>query len=205
MKTVVDGLFYHPEGDEPADVLKRLVEGTTNPRLDDPFEPALDETRMEMKRLREQLWNAKARVAILEHEQIRVQKRLEAQYKAKAHYAETGEIDPILVPSCEALAKVEVAAQDKKVKEDIGFELPTELEENGWLKKSVRVTEHEILVTIRKIRTDTHTNIEDKAEAIAEKIKIAMKPFQVDGAHYRRVLRDRIASRPQQPKGPPDD
>jgi len=130
---------------------------------------------------------------------------LEAQEEAEAHFAETGEIYPILVHSCEALAKAEVAAQDKQAKEDIGFELPTELAEDGWSKKSVRVTEHEILVTIRKIRTDTHTNIEDEAEAIAEKIKIAMMPFQVDGAHYRRVLRDRIASRPQQPKGPPDD
>jgi hypothetical protein len=202
MKVIAEGLFYHPRGNN---VLDRLVDGTVNPRLDNPFAPALDEAQAERDRVNEQVRRAGERLRLLRNELKRAEAKLEAQEKAQAHYAETGEIDPILVPSCEALAMAEVAAQDKKVKEDIGFELPTELLEGGWLKKSVRVTEHEILVTIRKIRTDTHTNIEDKAEAIAEKVKIAMMPFQVDDARYRRVLRDRIASRPQQPKGPPDD
>jgi len=201
MKVVTEGLFYHPGKDS---VLERMVDGTVNPRLDDPFGPAIVEAAVERDRIKEQIRTAERRLLVLQGELKRAEAKLVAQAEARDHYAETGEIDPILVPSCEALAKAEIAEQDKKAKEDIAFNMPTELADDGWSKKSIRVTEDEIIVTIRKVRTDTRTTVEDEAEAMAEKVKIAMMPFQVDDAHYRRVLRDRIAARPQQPKGPPD-
>ena len=204
MRVVSEGLFFHPKGSEPADVLNRMLDGTVNPRLDRPFDPAFAETREALERIVDQISRAVGRVAMLRGMLARMDERLAAQEAATAVYAETGEIDPILAPTCESVAKGEVAEHLQKVKDETAFAMPDELAKAGWLKKSVHVTDNEIVVTIRKLRTDKPVTIEETAKAIVEKIKIAMQPFQVDGAHFRRVLRDRIAIRPQQPKGPPD-
>lgn len=204
MRVVSEGLFFHPKGDDAGSVLNRMLDGTVNPRLDDPFWPAVLETREARKRIVQQIQRAEGRLNVLRGMLKRMDEQVQAQEAAPELYAETGEIDPILLPSCAELAKAEVAEQAKEVKNDTAFVMPDELVKDGWARKSVRVTDHEIIVTIRKIRTDKPVTVEAKAKAIVEKIKIAMQPFQVDGAHYRRVLRDRIATRPQQPKGPPD-
>lgn len=204
MRVVSEGLFYHPKGSAPADVLNRILDGTVNLRLDDPFWPAFAETCEARERIMQQIQRTETRLAVLRGMLKRMDDRVEAQEAATDRYAETGEIDPILLPSCEELAKAEVDKQAQKVKDETAFVMPDELAKDGWARKSVRMTDHEIIVTIRKIRTDKPVTVEAKAKAIVEKIKIAMQPFQVDGAHYRRVLRDRIATRPQQPKGPPD-
>jgi len=201
MRVVEEGLFYHPGKDS---VLERMVEGTVNPRLDDPFAPAMAEATAERDRVRQQIARTEERLSLLRNELERAEAKLEAQIEAQTHFAETGEIDPILVPSCEALAKAEITKQAEKAKEDLAFNMPEELEKGGWIKKSIRITDDEILVTIRKVRKDTRTTVEDEAEAMTEKVKTAMMPYQTDDAHLRRVLRDRIAARPQQPKGPPD-
>lgn len=205
MKVVEEGLFFHPKGDGAEGILKRMLDGTVNPRLDDPFYPAIHETREARERLVKQIQNAESRLNLLRGMLKRLDENAEAQQAAIDRYAETGEIDPILVPTCESVAKVEVAEEAQKVKDETAFVMPPELETAGWHRKSVHVTQNEIVVTIYKVRTDKNAPVEAKAKAVAEKVKIAMQPFQVDGAHYRRVLRDRIATRPQQPKGPPDD
>lgn len=205
MKVIEDGLFFHPKGEKAADILKRMLDGTVNPRLDDPFLPAVEETREEGKRLKKQIQRAEQRLNQLRGMLKSLDEKAAAQQAAIEHYAETGEIDPVLVPTCEEVAKSEAAEEAQKVKEETAFVMPPELETDGWHRKSVHVTEREIIVTICKRRPHNTATVEDKAKAVVEKVKIAMQPFQVDGAHFRRVLHDRIATRPQQPKGPPDD
>jgi len=203
MRVVSEGLFFHPDGSEPSDVLNRMLDGTVNPRLDSPFAPAFAETREARERIVEQISRTEDRLAMLRGMLARMDDRLAAQEAAEATFAETGEIDPILVPSCVTIAKAEVDKQAHKVKDETAFVLPDELVKAGWSQKSVHVTDNDIIVTIRKTRTDAPVTVEETAKAVVEKFKIAMQPFQVDGAHFR-VLRDRIATRPQQPKGPPD-
>jgi hypothetical protein len=206
MRTARDGLLYHPDGEKADDVLKRMAEGTTNYRLDDPFKPALDETKSKLERLADQIFDAEARVRMLKAEQRRVKERLEAQQEAITQYAETGEIDPVLVPSVERLAKAEVAKQDKKIRDELDFEVPDELVADGWSQKGpARVTEHEIIITIKKSRTDKTEYVEKAKKRIAKKVEQALLPYQTDDSHFRGILRERIATRPQQPKGPPDD
>ena len=204
MKVVEEGLFFHPKGEGAEGILKRMLDGTVNPRLDDPFYPAIHETRQERERLVAQIERAESRLNILRGMLKRLDEKSEAQQAAIDHYAETGEIDPVLVPSCESVAMAEVAEERQKVKAETAFVMPPELETAGWHRKSVHVTENEIVVTIYKVRTDNNVPVAAKAKAVVEKVKKAMQPFQVDGAHLRRVLLDRIATRPQQPKGPPD-
>lgn len=204
MRVVSEGLFFHPDGSEPSDVLNRMLDGTVNPRLDSPFAPAFAETREARERIVDQISRTEGRLAMLRGMLARMDERLAAQEAAEVTFAETGEIDPILVPSCVTIAKAEVDKQAHKVKDETAFVLPDELVKAGWSQKSVHVTDNDIIVTIRKTRTDAPVTVEETAKAVVEKIKIAMQPFQVDGAHFR-VLRDRIATRPQQPKGPPDD
>ncbi len=204
MRVVSEGLFFHPNGSEPSDVLGRMIDGTVNPRFDSPFAPAFEETREARGRIVDQISRTEGRLAMLRGMLARMDDRLAAQEAAVTAYAESGEIDPILVPTCETVAKAEIAEQAQKVKDETDFVMPPELETAGWHRKSVHVTDNAIVVTIYKVRTDAPVTVEAKAKAVVEKVKIAMQPFQVDGAHFR-VLRDRIATRPQQPKGPPDD
>ncbi|MDC0739402.1 hypothetical protein N6L24_14025 [Cognatishimia sp. SS12] len=207
MKTVADGLLFHPDGSTGADVLKRMVEGTTNYNLDDPFKPAIDETEQEVAKLDEQIFCAEQRLIALRHEKVRAQQRLEQQQTAKERFAETGEIDEALLPCTEVLAKAEAAQQREEIKEAEAakFLLPVELRDAGWIDDPVRVTETEVIITIRKRRTDEPVDVEQTEKRIAKVVENAMQPFRVNDSHYRCVLRERIARRPQQPKGPPDD
>ena len=102
---IADGLFFHPDGDRPAHVLNRMVDGTTNPRLDDVFAPALDATDRELEKLNEQIKRAKDRLRKLVIDKRHAIKLQEDQQKAVAKYAKTGEIDPILQPPVEHLAR----------------------------------------------------------------------------------------------------
>ncbi len=204
MKTLADGLFFHPKGGTPDHILGRLVDGEANVRLDYPFAPAIDQTQQEIKKLDQQIQNAEARVRLLKGTKDRAEARLEQQHVAEERYAETGEIDDVLLRSCDQLAKSKEAKQNAKIKGELDFTLPDELKDGGWHKQSVRVNEREIIVTLRKTRTDNPPDVQVEAKKLVKKVKDAMRPFQTDDAHYRRVLRERIASRPQQPKGPPD-
>lgn len=207
MRTGADGLLFHPEGTTGTDVLKRMVEGTTNYNLDDPFKPAIDEAEREVAKLEEQIFRAEQRLISLRHEKLRAQQRLAAQQAAQERFAETGELDPTLLPSVETLAKAELAKQRDEVKkaEAEKFALPAELSDAGWVEDPIRVIDTEIIVTIRKRRTDPSEDVEQVEARIAKVVERAIQPFRVDDSHYRRVLRERIARRPQQPKGPPDD
>lgn len=206
MRTVADGLFHHPDGATAEKVLKRMAEGTTNYNFDDPFKPALDETEQELAHLDAQIDRAEHRLIELRHKRIRTQERLQAQQTAKEHFAETGEIDEVLFPSIESLVEAEAAAEREKIKKAEKFALPDKLKEEGWkADKSIRVTDTEIIVTIRKRRTDTPVDVQQTEKRIAKTIQRAMQPFRADDSRYRRVLRERISTRPQQPKGPPDD
>lgn len=149
---------------------------------------------------------AEARVVALKNELERAQQRRADQYDALVRFADTGEIDPILTPPVESLARAEVAKADAAIRDEIDFDLPAELEAQGWIQKGPpRVTEHEILITIKKTRTDNTKYVDQVEERIEKAVGIALQPFRVDGSHYRCFLRDRINTRPQQPREPPDD
>lgn len=207
MRTLADGLLFHPSGTTASDVLKRMADGTTNYNLDDPFKPAIDETLDELEDVRRRIRETKARLAGLENAEKRLEARFDEQQAAKDRFAETGDIDPVLLPSVDALAKAEAAEQRHEIKkaESEKFVLPAELKDEGWTEDPIRVTDTEIIVTIRKRRSDTPVDVEQTEERIAKVVENAMQPYRVDDSHYRRVLREHIARRPQQPKGPPDD
>lgn len=205
MTLVKDGLFYHPDGGAGPDVLARMVDGTTNYRLDNPFKPAFDETRTELDRLERQIFNTKQRLISLEHEQQRLIRLAQEQEAAVARHAETGEIDPILVPSVDKIAAKRLAKQKEQVKAELEFQLPEGLVGDGWSQKTVQVTDTEVLVTISKPRADNPTHFDDEVEAVAKAVELAMQPFETDGAHFYRFKQRRVATTPQQSSGPPDD
>lgn len=203
--TVVDGLFFHPKGSKPTDVLSRLVEGTTNGRLDNPFAPAINDTASEIAKLNEQIERAEIRTKLLRAAKERAEEKLLAQAEAVEKYSETGEIDPILEPSVDRLAAAEVAKQDAEYKKEIEFAVPDQLVEAGWSQKGrIRVTEYEEIVVLRRSRKEYSERVEKVEERLSKAIQFSMLPFRTDGEHFH-LLRERIAKRPQQPEGPPHD
>lgn len=207
MRTVADGLLFHPNGSSAADVLKRMANGTVNYNLDDPFIPAIEQGKRELAKLDEQIFRAEQRLIALRHEKARAEQRLEAQQAAKERFAETGEIDPALLPSVERLAESEAAKQREEIKkaEAEKFVLPTELKKAGWEEGPIRVTDTEIIVTIRKCRRVAPVDVEQTKKRLAKTVETSMQPFRVEDSHYRSVLRYRVMARPQQPREPPDD
>ena len=206
MKTTQDGLFYHPDGATADAILKRMADGTTNYHLDDPFKPAIDATNDEIARIERKVRDAEARVVALKNELARAQQRRRDQDAALVRFADTGEIDPILTPPVDSLARAEVADADAAIRDELDFKLPAELVADKWvLAGKPRVTEHEILITIKKTRTDNTEYVEQVEERIEKAVGIALQPFTLDGSRYRTGLRDRIATRPQQPREPPYD
>lgn len=122
------------------------------------------------------------------------------------NFALTGEIDEVLYPTVDALAEAEAAAQREEIRIGETFVIPTELKNAGWeADKSIRVTDTEIIVTLRKRRTDSPVDVEQVQQRIEVAVREAIQPFATDVSPYRSLLRDRIASRPQQPREPPDD
>jgi len=159
-----------------------------------------------LAKLEERIFRAEQRLIMLRHEKARAQQRIEEQRAAKKRFVETGEIDEVLVPSVLALAEAEASEQRKEIRDAEKFVLPEDLKNAGWeADKTIRVTDTEIIVTVRKQRTDTPVDVEQTEERIAKVVEIAMQPYRADDSHYRRVVREHIARRPQQPKGPPDD
>lgn len=199
-----DGLFFHPDGSSAMDVLKRLAEGASNHRFDDPFAPALAETDEKVARLERQIRDAEWRVIALKNELERAKQHRVEQEAAQSRFAETGEVDPILIPDCTKLAEDDEAKRREAIKDSLDFSLPKELKDAGWLQVgNARVTDNEIIVTIRKPRTDPAINVDLEAEKIVAKVKDSVKPFAEEGSVYRLFLRERIAARPQQPREPP--
>jgi DNA-binding transcriptional regulator PaaX len=206
MRVVRDGLFHHPEGATAQAILKRMAEGTTSYHFDDPFKPAIDATDDEIARIEKRIFDAEWRIVALKEELKRAQQKRADQEAALIKFAETGEIDPVIMPPVDALARSEVAKADAEIRGKLDFKLPDALTEQGWVQKGKpRVTEHEILITISKSRTDDTEYVEKVEERLAKAVSVALQPFAVDGSRFRKALRERIAARPQQPREPPDD
>lgn len=170
-----DGFFFHPDGTKPASIVARIASGEINPHLDDVFTVALEETKAKQdkifdrrQRLISRMEQIENELAALENEERDLVERYADQYEAISRYQETGEIDEILIPSCEAIERAEVEADRNAEIEAVSSELSIP---DDWQVERKRVDDEYVYVTLKRKRENVlDGRPEDRARKKIQKV-----------------------------------
>ncbi|AUH34678.1 hypothetical protein [Paracoccus tegillarcae] len=155
-ETYTDGFFYHPD----AAVAQRVADGELNPRLDDLFVTALEETvsakaaaEKRVTRLKNRLSEIEDEIAKADAEVARINERHKHQYEAMAKYERGDELDAqeqgLLTPKFSSLVNEQRRADiESQFEEHEGaFE---KLEADDWSIERKRVEDGFLYVTVKR-------------------------------------------------------
>ena len=203
-ETYTDGFFYHPD----AAVAQRVNDGELNPRLDDIFVTALEETvsakaaaEKRVTRLRNRLSEIEEEIAKADAEVERINEHHQRQYEAMAKYERGEDLDgdeqKLLTPEFSGLV-----IDQRKADVEIQFEEHQsafeKLEADGWETENKRIEDGFLYVTVKRA-----VEVVAAPEAkVAKKVaKAIAKLFSPDFDRAERVhMWDRRASlRPLNP------
>lgn len=156
-ETYTDGFFFHPD----ATVAQRVNDGALNPRLDDIFVTALEETvsaksaaEKRVARLRNRMSEIEAQIAEAEEEVARIEVRHQRQYDAMAKYERGDDLDAeeqkLLTPEFSSLVsdqrKADVESQFEE--HQSAFE---KLAADGWETENKRIEDGFLYVTVKRV------------------------------------------------------
>ena len=178
-ETYTDGFFYHPKGTKPAAIAERIATGEVNPRLDDVFSVAIQETKDERRanaqrenRLLARIDEIKAGMKRLAAENAALDARLAQQHEAIAKYQQGDDLDEaeraLLTPKCDRLARDLLKADADAEYEAVKETLPA-----GWEATGHRCDDDFIYVTIRRERVRKAS----PEESIRKKIQRVLNLF----------------------------
>lgn len=196
MNAYTDGFFYHPDGATLAAIVGRIASGEINPRLDDVFALALQETKDEkhanslrIRRLRADKDAIDKEIARLEKKQLELDDRFARQHRAIGAYQETGEIDEILTPDCDKLVADERKKDVRAEFDEVEVTLP-----DGWEECGKRVDDDFLYVTMRRRRSPNKA--EPPAERVKSKVAKALDLFRAPTFDRRNRIQlpDRLAT-----------
>lgn len=155
-ETYTDGFFYHPDDA----VAQRVNDGELNPRLDDLFVTALEETvsaktaaEKRVTRLKNRVSEIEAEIAKADAEVDRINERHQRQYEAMAKYESGDELDAdeqnLLTPDFSKLVTDQRKADvESQFEEHQGaFE---KLEADDWSIEKKRVEDGFLYVTVKR-------------------------------------------------------
>lgn len=175
-----DGFFYHPQGTKPESIVSRIASGQLNPHLDDIFTVTLDETLKQTDKVferRQRLISRKDEIeqelATLADEERELVRRYADQREAITRYQETGEINEILIPSCETLEKAEAKAERDAEIEAVSSELAVP---KDWEVDRRRVDDNYVYVTLKRKRE----NVSDgrPVDRVSKKVQKVIELFR---------------------------
>lgn len=181
-----EGLFYHPAGTSPEDVLRRLADGSFNPRLDNPFLPKLAEMARQMQVVTERRLN-------LEAQQREIPLKLAdcardaadliaefAELKAQMQrFEETGEIADVLTDAKQVIAEQSAEHRSKTI-----AAVETELEDltngamAGWEVERKSSKGNYVFVTFKRLVSDFNAEPAPVPESIREAVKVAVESYR---------------------------
>jgi hypothetical protein len=165
-----DGFFYHPDGAKPSAIAERIAAGRINPRLDDVFAIAVQETKDERRanvkrknRLLARTDEINAELVRLDQAQQALDERLKRQHHAIEIYQQTGKIDDeLLTPKCARLIDQERKAIAEAEFDSVDDTLPVP---KGWDKCGQRVDDKFIYVTFKRQRAIKGKSPSDRVKA----------------------------------------
>ncbi len=169
----VDGFFYHPDGALPAHVSTRVADGTINPRLDDLFAVAIQETRDALSasakrrdRLFARLDAIEAEIALIDDEEKEIEARLGYQHEVIAKYQRGDDLDEaereLLTPK-----NIQPIRPDKK-KEKAELDEHQKTIPEGWEVANRRVDDEFVYFTIKRERTAKIASIATVTKRVAK-------------------------------------
>lgn len=180
-----EGLFYHPAGTSPEEVLRRLADGSFNPRLDNPFLPKLAEMARQMQAVTKRREN-------LEAQQREIPRKLAdcardaadlidefAELQAQMQrFEETGEIADVtdadrVIAEQEAQHRHKTIAAVETVLEDL-----TEGAMAGWEVESKSARGKYVFVTFKRLASDFNAEPAPVPESIKEAVKAAVESYR---------------------------
>lgn len=155
IETYTDGFFYHPD----AAVAQRVVGGDLNPRLDDIFVTALEETvaartvaEKRVSRLKNRMSEIEAQIAEAEEEVARIEAHHQRQYDAMAKYERGDDLNAeqeLLTPEFSNLV-TEQRKADLEDQFDAHREVFGRLSDDGWETENKRIEDGFLYVTVKR-------------------------------------------------------
>jgi hypothetical protein len=178
IETCTDGFFYHPDGAKLPSIVERIATGKVNPRLDDVFAVAVQETKDEKRanarrtnRLLARIDEINTELPRLERAQEALDDRLERQHRAIEIYQQTGEIDEeLLTPKC-----VKLVGQEGQADTEAEFEAVSDTLPESWEVIDKRVDDEFIYVTLKRQRT---IKVDHPSNRVKSKIRQVLDLFR---------------------------
>lgn len=199
MTDLLDGIFFHNEGATPRDVVDRMLDGRTNPRLDDPFAMTFKEMADRLARAKKQKFDAEHRAMLLENEIARLEQEHRELLAARAQFYETGVIDPVLLPEC---GEVFSAEQSKVDREACKAAQESMAVPDGWQVDRKHVDDQYVYITLKR-RREEFDKVERPVQArIATRVQQVIETLRGEFRAFRAPRAPRVATTPLNPAAP---
>jgi uncharacterized protein YdcH (DUF465 family) len=198
MNEIRDGFFYHPDGESPEQQLQRLLAGEHNAAFDDLFSTTVSEVDGEIKeaeRTRQQLLS---QLVSMRQKLLSLRTQRDEIKQAVQTFDETGEIAPVLVPACEAMAaKVQAAlrAADAPTKVDEIAKAKATLTDklpDDWVVTATTADDEFVYLTVkcrRAVVAPERPSSDETRARIIERVQQAFESYGRDFLNRVRPLR----------------
>ncbi|MEP1768207.1 MAG: hypothetical protein ABJJ53_16395 [Sulfitobacter sp.] len=205
MTELRDGFLYHPDGRSPTDQLKRLVAGAHNLVLDNMFGTTRQEAQLAAIKAKKDHEKALERLILLKATISRLEQAIEeakehevAVTDAIAQFDETGEIDDILVPACNALLASErqlfdnADAPNKAMEIDAATKQVNQKLGENWDVSDTHADEEFVYITVKCRRETPPPSPRPTQDSVVQKVKQAFEAHRL--AFVERVKPARLTS-----------
>ncbi|SLN66760.1 hypothetical protein PEL8287_03705 [Roseovarius litorisediminis] len=198
MGEIRDGFFYHPDGESPEQQIQRLLTGEHNPAFDDLFSTTIQEADSEIREAERDRKKLLSQLVALRNKLLSLRANRDEIKQAVQTFDETGEIAPVLVPACEAMAAKEQAAlraadtptkadEIAKAKAALAAKLP-----DGWAVDETKADDEFVYVTLkcrRAVVAPERPSREETRTRIIERVREAFETYRLDFSNRIRPLR----------------
>jgi len=210
MSEIRDGFFYNPYGMAPAEQVRRLIVGEHNLAFDDLFSITVSEVADEIKDVESTRKKLLQQLSTLRKKLLRLRAQRDEIKQAVQTFAETGEIDPVLIPACQAMAAREQAAlraEDVPTKDAEIATAKAALTEklpDGWSVMETTADDEFVYVTVRCKRAVVAPERLDREETrtrMVDRVREAFENYARDFMNRPQPLR--LSAVPANPRASP--
>ena len=210
MSELRDGFFYPHDSMAPLAQMERLFAGEHNPAYDNLFSTTISEVDGEIKEVEGDRKKLLSKLVSLRKKLQSLRAQRDEIKQAVETFAATGEIAPVLIPACEAMAAKEQAAlrdADAQTKDteiaNAKAVLTTALPE-GWSVTESTADDEFVYVTVRCKRTVMAPERPEREETrarIVDRVRQAFETYRLDFMNRPQPIR--LSAVPANPRASP--
>ncbi|MGX9350704.1 hypothetical protein ACS3QZ_05850 [Shimia sp. W99] len=195
MTELRDGFFYHPDGESPELSMHRLLSGEHNPAFDDLFSTTIQEADSEIREVERDRKKLLSQLVDLRKKLLSLRANRDEIEQAVQTFEETGEIAPVLIPTCDAMVAQEQAAlrnADAPIKATEIDDAKAALVEtlpDGWDVAETAADDEFVYVTVKRQRTIVAAERPSSDETRARIIERVQQAFECYGSDFLNRVR----------------